>query len=245
MHRGIHLTTNKTPRTTSTPSSTRRNHQQQQQRCTPQPPLVRRKRIGRPRPRRPPLLPLQFIQPAPPPPPRRSRLPNPTPIREILTIQPIFLRRRRLRPPLELHLSLRGAINATEPRIDGGRLFPSPAEAVGVVVDDKDHPDADLAVGADERRAVDPAVAAVFVDARHPAHFGGDAAALGEGVGEFVADAGGAADFVHEGRLEDAGDAEGGGGEEDAEGGVGADEEVLEEVSGFSGGGVLGIRTCW
>ena len=76
---------------------------------------------------------------------------------------------------------------------------------------------------------MDPAVAAVFVRAADPADFGGDAAALGEGVGQFVAHAGGAADFVHEGRLEDAGDAEGGRGEEDAEGGVGADEEVLGE----------------
>ena len=88
---------------------------------------------------------------------------------------------------------------------------------------------------------MDPAVAAVFVDARHPADFGRDAAALGQGVGEFVADAGGAADLVHEWRLQYAGDAEGGGGEEDAEGGVGADEKVLEGwVSGVQVVGLLG-----
>jgi hypothetical protein len=67
----------------------------------------------------------------------------------------------------------------------------------------------------------------LVVPGRQPAHFGGDAAAGGEGGGEFFAHARGAADAAEEGRLEDAGDAEGGGGEEDAEGGVWAYEEIL------------------
>ena len=76
---------------------------------------------------------------------------------------------------------------------------------------------------------MDPAVPAIVLAARHlPEDARGDAAAFGQGGGEFVAHAGRAADFVHEGRLQDAGHAQRGAGEEDAEGGGGAHEEVLD-----------------
>ena len=82
----------------------------------------------------------------------------------------------------------------------------------GLVVDEDGHPDADLAVAADERGEVDPAVlaTAIFVvvvgggigggggggggGRGGPADFGGDFVAVGEGLGQAVADAGGAAD---------------------------------------------------
>ena len=60
-----------------------------------------------------------------------------------------------------------------------------------------------------------------------PGDFGRDAGAVREGVEEAFADVLGAADAVEEFGLEEAQDAEGGGGEGYAEGGVGADEEVL------------------
>lgn len=63
--------------------------------------------------------------------------------------------------------------------------------------------------------------------AREPCDFGGDGDAGGESVAEVVADVRTAADVCREGGLEEAGDAEGGRDEDDAEGRGGADEEVL------------------
>lgn len=60
-----------------------------------------------------------------------------------------------------------------------------------------------------------------------PRDFCSHGSAVGEGVEDAVADVGGAADAVEEFGLQQARDAEGGGGEGDAEGGVGPDEEVL------------------
>ena len=67
---------------------------------------------------------------------------------------------------------------------------------------------------------------------REPSDFGCDAArAVGERVADGFAHAIRAADAVEEVRLEDAGDAEGGGCEQDAEGWGGADKEVLVIVN--------------
>lgn len=60
-----------------------------------------------------------------------------------------------------------------------------------------------------------------------PGHFCGDGGAGFEGVGEADTDVGGAADAGEEGGLEEAWDAEGGGDEDYAEGGMWADEKVL------------------
>lgn len=60
-----------------------------------------------------------------------------------------------------------------------------------------------------------------------PGNLCGYADARGQGIEDLVADAGGAADAVEEFGLEEAGNAEGWGGERYAEGGVGADEQVL------------------
>lgn len=76
-----------------------------------------------------------------------------------------------------------------------------------------------------------PLAIAIFVCLGEPADFCCDAAAFtkcGEQVG---ANAAAASDAVEEGRLEDARDAEGGGGEKDAEGWCRADKEVLYAVS--------------
>ena len=79
---------------------------------------------------------------------------------------------------------------------------------------------------------MDPAIATILVRAGDfPENAGRDAPTFGEGSGEFVPDASGTPDFVHEGGLQDSGDAQGGGGEEDAEGRVRADEEVLGLIS--------------
>lgn len=71
---------------------------------------------------------------------------------------------------------------------------------------------------------------------RDPRHFRRDGRAVREGVEDAVADVGGAADAVEEFGLEEARDAQGGGGEGDTEGGVGADEEVLERMCQLASG---------
>lgn len=117
------------------------------------------------------------------------------------------------------------------------RCLPEPPHGLRVllVVDQDDHPHAHCARAAEQRRAVNPARAAFLLPAfellycvGQPADLGCYAAgAVGEGVAERVAHALGAADAVEEMRLHDAGDAEGGGGEENAEGRRRANEEVL------------------
>lgn len=77
---------------------------------------------------------------------------------------------------------------------------------------------------------MDPAIAAIRIRpvvAREPADFGGDVAAFGERGGQVFANARGAADTGQQRGLEHAWNAERGRGEEDAEGGGGADEQVL------------------
>lgn len=71
---------------------------------------------------------------------------------------------------------------------------------------------------------------AIFAGFVQPSHSSGDAAfvAFAQRFGEIFAYAVFAAHAVEEGRLDDSGDAHGRGGEEDAEGGVGTDEEVLD-----------------
>lgn len=71
---------------------------------------------------------------------------------------------------------------------------------------------------------------AIFAGLVQPSHSSGDAAfvAFAQRFGEIFAYAVFAAHAVEEGRLDDSGDAHGRGGEEDAEGGVGTDEEVLD-----------------
>ena len=97
------------------------------------------------------------------------------------------------------------------------------------LVDHDDHPDADFLVAAQQRCAVDPAGLAfdVSLGAAEPGDFRGDARSVCERVEEAFAYAFGTADAFEEFGLQEAGDAEGGGGEGYAEGGVGADEEVL------------------
>lgn len=70
----------------------------------------------------------------------------------------------------------------------------------------------------------------IFAGFVQPSHSSGDAAfvAFAQRFGEIFAYAVFAAHAVEEGRLDDSGDAHGRGGEEDAEGGVGTDEEVLD-----------------
>lgn len=70
---------------------------------------------------------------------------------------------------------------------------------------------------------------AIFARFVQPSHSSCDAAfvAFAQRFGEIFAYAVFAAHAVEEGRLDDSGDAHGRGGEEDAEGGVGTDEEVL------------------
>lgn len=65
-----------------------------------------------------------------------------------------------------------------------------------------------------------------------PGDFGGDVFTVCEGGGEALPDVRGAADAGEEGGLEKAWNAEGGGDEDDAEGGVGAEEEILGRVLG-------------
>lgn len=71
---------------------------------------------------------------------------------------------------------------------------------------------------------------AIFAGLVQPSHSSGDAAfvAFAQRFGEIFAYAVFAAHAVEEGRLDDSGDAHGRGCEEDAEGGVGTDEEVLD-----------------
>lgn len=71
---------------------------------------------------------------------------------------------------------------------------------------------------------------AIFARFVQPSHSSGDAAfvAFAQRFGEIFAYAVFAAHAVEEGRLDDSGDAHGRGREEDAEGGVGTDEEVLD-----------------
>lgn len=71
---------------------------------------------------------------------------------------------------------------------------------------------------------------AIFAGLVQPSHSSGDAAfvAFAQRFGEIFAYAVFAAHAVEEGRLDDSGDAHGRGREEDAEGGVGTDEEVLD-----------------
>lgn len=71
---------------------------------------------------------------------------------------------------------------------------------------------------------------AIFAGLVQPSHSSGDAAfvAFAQRFGEIFAYAVFAAHAVEEGRLDDSGDAHGRGGEEDAEGRVGTDEEVLD-----------------
>lgn len=71
---------------------------------------------------------------------------------------------------------------------------------------------------------------AIFAGFVQPSHSSGDAAfvAFAQRFGEIFAYAVFAAHAVEEGRLDDSGDAHGRGREEDAEGGVGTDEEVLD-----------------
>lgn len=114
---------------------------------------------------------------------------------------------------------------------DGRRLAEPAHRLRALVVDEHDHPDADLAAVAEQGRAVDPAGAAVVVGARDPADLGRDAAAFGESGRELFAHARGAADAAEECGLRDAGDAEGGRGEENAEGWVRTEEEVLQGVN--------------
>jgi hypothetical protein len=80
---------------------------------------------------------------------------------------------------------------------------------------------------------MDPAWSSLLIGAAagYPTDFCGDAPAVSESADEGFSDVVGAAYAVEEGGLEDAGDAEGGRAEEDAEGGVGPDEEVLYLVS--------------
>ncbi len=63
-----------------------------------------------------------------------------------------------------------------------------------------------------------------------PGDFRRDACAMRESVEDPLADVVWAADALEEFGLQEARDAEGGGGEGDAEGGVGADEEVLSDM---------------
>lgn len=71
---------------------------------------------------------------------------------------------------------------------------------------------------------------AIFAGFVQPSHSSCDAAfvAFAQRFGEIFAYAVFAAHAVEEGRLDDSGDAHGRGREEDAEGGVGTDEEVLD-----------------
>jgi hypothetical protein len=72
---------------------------------------------------------------------------------------------------------------------------------VPLVIDDDDHPDADLAVHADKRRAVDPFIAAFFVVFAYPPYLGCYTSAVRERGGEFFSNTVGAANLVHEWRL--------------------------------------------
>jgi hypothetical protein len=96
-------------------------------------------------------------------------------------------------------------------------------------IDHDDHPDADFLVAAQQRRAVDPAGLAfdVSLDAAEPGDLCGDACAVRKGIEESLTHAFRSADALEEFGLEEAGDSKGGGCERNAEGWVGADEEVL------------------
>lgn len=106
-----------------------------------------------------------------------------------------------------------------------------------LIIHHNHHPDPHLLITSKHGRAVDPSRLALeahwslgFGDGGgvgEPADFGRDAGAVGEGVEDSFADVLGAADAVEEFGLQEARDAEGGGGEGYAEGGVWADEEVL------------------
>ena len=76
---------------------------------------------------------------------------------------------------------------------------------------------------------MDPAGLALDVarNGAEPGDFGRDAGAVRESVQQAFADVLRAADAVEEFGLQQARDAQGGGGEGYAEGGIGADEEVL------------------
>lgn len=98
-----------------------------------------------------------------------------------------------------------------------------------LVIHHHHHPHSDFLVAAHHRRAVNPAGLALDVagGGAEPGDFGRDAGAVRKGVEQAFADMLGAADAVEEFGLQEAGNAKGGRGKGYAEGGVGADEEVL------------------
>lgn len=65
-------------------------------------------------------------------------------------------------------------------------LLPSSAQAL-VVVDENDHPNADLAVAADQRSAMNPPVASIFIGSRDPSDLRRYSTAFGKRRHKFVA----------------------------------------------------------
>ncbi len=80
---------------------------------------------------------------------------------------------------------------------------------------------------------MNPFARAFFVLVRDPEGFGGDFAAFEKGLGELVSDAGIDAEFVHDEAMDNSRAGEGGGGEENAERGVGANQEELGELGNY------------
>lgn len=116
-------------------------------------------------------------------------------------------------------------------RDSGWRGLLLPARAIGVVFFQNDHPGSDLIFASKERGEVDPFVCACFVLVGNPERFGGDFAAFDKRLGQLVANASVDAEFVHDEAMDDSWAGQGGGCEEDAEGGVGADEEELGDLA--------------
>lgn len=71
--------------------------------------------------------------------------------------------------------------------VDWGRLPPPPARVL-LVVDDDDHPDTNLTVAADERRAMDPLGPAFFVGLGDPSYFGRHSSPFGKCGCELLSD---------------------------------------------------------
>ncbi len=74
---------------------------------------------------------------------------------------------------------------------------------------------------------MDPLISSFFVLVRDPKGFGSDFAAFEKGLGKFITDTSIDTEFVHDKAVHDSRAGEGGGGEQYAEGRVGADKEEL------------------
>ncbi len=94
---------------------------------------------------------------------------------------------------------------STQTGVDWGcdPLLPAMCLLLLVVVHHDDHPHADTPIGTEQRRAVDPSIAAILVGSSQPSDLGRHASTIGQCLGEFFPDARAATDLGQEWRLQD------------------------------------------